>query len=65
MFFNKKYDNDTKAYNIFNQTSLLQTADITNQSTSLMLSGIATISLLVGGIEIMNIKLVSLLVSIS
>ena len=61
LFLNKKYDSDTKAFRIFNQTSLLETANTTNQSNTLMLSGIAAISLLVGGIGIMNIMLVSVL----
>jgi len=61
LFLNKKYDSDTKAFRIFNQTSLLDTANTTNQSSTLMLSGIAAISLLVGGIGIMNIMLVSVL----
>ena len=61
LFLNKKYNNATNAFRIFNQTSLLETANTTNQSNTLMLSGIAAISLLVGGIGIMNIMLVSVL----
>jgi len=61
LFLNKKFNNDSKAFRILNQTSLLETANTTNQSTTLMLSGIAAISLIVGGIGIMNIMLVSVL----
>lgn len=47
LFLNKKYNNDTKSYRIFDQTSLLETANATNDSMTLMLSGVAAISLLV------------------
>lgn len=46
-------------YNVFNQASLLETVSSTTQMLTLMLAGIAGISLLVGGIGIMNIMLVS------
>lgn len=59
LFLNKKYNNDTKSYRVFNQTSLLDTANTTTQSMTTMLAGIAAISLVVGGIGIMNIMLVS------
>ena len=42
-----------------NQTQMLETANETASTLSLMLGGIAGISLLVGGIGIMNIMLVS------
>lgn len=61
LFLNKKYNNDTKSYRIFDQTSLLETANATNDSMTLMLSGVAAISLIVGGIGIMNIMLVSVI----
>lgn len=61
LFLNKKYNNDTKSYRIFNQTSLLETSNQTNDSMTAMLSGIAGISLVVGGIGIMNIMLVSVI----
>lgn len=61
LFLNKKYNNDTKSYRVFNQTSLLDTANSTNQSMTTMLGGIAAISLVVGGIGIMNIMLVSVI----
>ena len=61
LFLNKKYDNDSKAYRVFDQTSLLDTANSTNDQMTAMLAGIAAISLLVGGIGIMNIMLVSVI----
>lgn len=61
LFMNKKLNSDTTAYRVFDQTSLLTTATSTTQSMTTMLSGIAAISLLVGGIGIMNIMLVSVI----
>ncbi|WP_027622998.1 ABC transporter permease [Clostridium lundense] len=61
LFLNKKYDNNTRNYRIFDQTSLLQTANSTTESLTTMLGGIAAISLIVGGIGIMNIMLVSVI----
>jgi len=46
-------------FNIRDQASLLNTMQETTQTFSLLLAGIAAISLLVGGIGIMNIMLVS------
>ncbi|MCP3100866.1 ABC transporter permease [Myxococcus sp. K15C18031901] len=46
-------------FNIRDQASLLATVQETTQTFSLLLAGIAAISLLVGGIGIMNIMLVS------
>ena len=46
-------------YSVFNQTEMLSTLNETTNTLTLMLSGIAAISLLVGGIGIMNIMLVS------
>jgi putative ABC transport system permease protein len=67
LFLNKKYKlnsdssgTDTRNYyRVMSQTSLLSTATSTTQSMTNMLAGIAAISLLVGGIGIMNIMLVS------
>jgi putative ABC transport system permease protein len=65
LFLNKKYKitdsttNTKSFYRVMNQTSLLDTATSTNQSMTTMLAGIAAISLIVGGIGIMNIMLVS------
>lgn len=61
LFLNKKYNNDTNSYRIFDQTSLLDTANSTTSQLTTMLSGIAAISLVVGGIGIMNIMLVSVI----
>lgn len=46
-------------FNIRNQTSLVETAESTTRTFTFLLAGIAGISLLVGGIGIMNIMLVS------
>ena len=46
-------------YRVYNQTEMLDTLSETTQTLTLMLGGIAAISLLVGGIGIMNIMLVS------
>ena len=57
-FLYKKYQNDS-SYSVMNQTEMLETINETTGTLSLMLGGIAGISLLVGGIGIMNIMLVS------
>ena len=57
-FLYKKYQNES-TYSVSNQTQMLETATETSSTLSLMLGGIAGISLLVGGIGIMNIMLVS------
>ncbi len=46
-------------YSVFNQTEMLSTLNETTNTLTLMLGGIAAISLPVGGIGIMNIMLVS------
>ena len=46
-------------YSVFNQSEMLSTLSETTNTLILMLGGIAAISLLVGGIGIMNIMLVS------
>ena len=46
-------------YSVFNQSEMLSTLNETTNTLTLMLGGIAAISLLVGGIGIMNIMLVS------
>ncbi len=68
IFLEKKFDllgssttNTNKYFRVMNETSLLQTATSTEQSMTNMLSGIAMISLVVGGIGIMNIMLVSVM----
>jgi putative ABC transport system permease protein len=50
---------DEDAYRLFNQTQMLNIVQSISRTLTLMLSGIAFISLLVGGIGIMNIMLVS------
>jgi putative ABC transport system permease protein len=48
-----------KDFSIATQDALLQTANSTNRTMTILLGGIAAISLLVGGIGVMNIMLVS------
>ena len=57
-FLYKKYQNDS-TYSITNQEAILETVNEMTGTLTLMLGGIAGISLLVGGIGIMNIMLVS------
>ena len=47
------------AYNVFNQAAMVEQLNEMTNTMSLVLGGIAAISLLVGGIGIMNIMLVS------
>ncbi len=55
---NKKFK-DEEAVRIFNQSEILETVNEVTRTMTMMLGGIAAISLLVGGIGIMNIMLVS------
>ena len=57
-FLYKIYNSDT-AYRVFNQADLLSTLSSITGTLMMVLGGIAAISLLVGGIGIMNIMLVS------
>lgn len=57
-FLTKKFD-DEEAFRVFNQAEILSTVSEVTGTLTLMLGGIAAISLLVGGIGIMNIMLVS------
>jgi putative ABC transport system permease protein len=50
---------DTADFQVFNQTQLLEAASSISATLTLLLGGIASISLIVGGIGIMNIMLVS------
>lgn len=50
---------DAEAYRVFNQAEMLSTVNQVTGTLTAMLGGIAGISLLVGGIGIMNIMLVS------
>ncbi|AZO95871.1 ABC transporter permease [Halocella sp. SP3-1] len=53
------YLDEDEEFSIMSQDQILETINEVNNSMKLMLSGIAAISLLVGGIGIMNIMLVS------
>jgi putative ABC transport system permease protein len=55
----KKFRGNTSSYRVFNQDDILSTLDSVTGTLTLALGGIAGISLLVGGIGIMNIMLVS------
>lgn len=55
----KKFRGNTDSYRVFNQDDILSTLDSVTGTLTLALGGIAGISLLVGGIGIMNIMLVS------
>lgn len=55
----KKFRGDTNSYRVFNQQDLLDSFSSISDTLSLALGGVAAISLLVGGIGIMNIMLVS------
>lgn len=61
VFMLRKSNNDSTKFRVFNQSDLLSTATASSNSMTLMLGGIAGISLLVGGIGIMNIMLVSVI----
>ena len=64
LFLNNKFSGDSSGstnYRIMDQSTLLETATATSDSMTSMLSGVAGISLLVGGIGIMNIMLVSVI----
>lgn len=49
----------TSQYSVYNQSEMLDTLNETTSTLTMMMGGIAAISLLVGGIGIMNIMLVS------
>ncbi len=53
------FRNNTDSYRVYNQQDVLDTVSSVTDTLSLALGGIAGISLLVGGIGIMNIMLVS------
>ena len=53
------YPNKTDSYSVVNQQDLMNTLGSVTNTLAMMLGGVAGISLLVGGIGIMNIMLVS------
>lgn len=55
----ERFEQDEDAFTVINQSTVMETMESVNQTMQLMLGGIAAISLLVGGIGIMNIMLVS------
>ncbi|WP_334073663.1 MULTISPECIES: ABC transporter permease [Paenibacillus] len=58
-WLDEKFKSAENAYTIFNAQEMMDTLNSTTQMLSMALGGIAGISLLVGGIGIMNIMLVS------
>ncbi len=58
-FMLNKFNDDSDSYTIFSQSQMLESLSETTNTLTMMLGGIAGISLLVGGIGIMNIMLVS------
>lgn len=58
-FMLQKFDNDSTQFRVLSQSQMLAARDQTTNTLTLMLAGIAAISLIVGGIGIMNIMLVS------
>ena len=57
--FKTTADSDFQSFRVFDQTQMLDTINQATGTLTMMLGGIAAISLLVGGIGIMNIMLVS------
>lgn len=55
----ERFSQDEDAFSIVNQSAVMEAMENVNNTLALMLGGIAGISLLVGGIGIMNIMLVS------
>lgn len=55
----QRFSQDEDAFTVMNQSTVMETMASVNQTLQLMLGGIAGISLLVGGIGIINIMLVS------
>ena len=58
-FLMERFSQDEDAFEIVNQSTVMEAMESVNNSLQLMLGAIAAISLLVGGIGIMNIMLVS------
>lgn len=55
----ERFSQDEDAFTIINQSAVMEAMESVNNTLALLLGGIAAISLLVGGIGIMNIMLVS------
>ena len=55
----ERFSQDEDAFTIVNQSTIMEAMESVNNTLALLLGGIAAISLLVGGIGIMNIMLVS------
>lgn len=55
----ERFSRDEDAFTIINQSAVMEAMESVNNTLALLLGGIAGISLLVGGIGIMNIMLVS------
>ena len=55
----QRFSQDEDAFTVMNQSTVMETMASVNQTLQMMLGGITGISLLVGGIGIMNIMLVS------
>lgn len=55
----ERFENDEDAFSVVNSSEMMETMQSVTSTMSLMLGGIAGISLIVGGIGIMNIMLVS------
>ena len=55
----ERFENDEDAFTVTDQSEIMEAMENVDNTMSLMLGGIAAISLLVGGIGIMNLMLVS------
>jgi putative ABC transport system permease protein len=59
ILLSRKPGSTTTSFLVLNQASLLQTQDANNRTFTVLLGAVAAISLLVGGIGVMNIMLVT------
>ncbi len=59
LYLTNRFHGDADAFSISNQSAILDTVNTVTSTMTMLLTGIAAISLLVGGIGIMNIMLVS------
>jgi len=59
IYLSQIFHGDTNSFSVFDQQDIMDTMSSVSKTLTLMLGGIASISLLVGGIGIMNIMLVS------